>query len=261
MRILFIGDIVGKEGVSLVRSHLKSIRKLKGVDCCIVNGENAANGKGISRGIANELLDCGVDAITMGNHTFNKADIIDLLYDDYPIVRPANMPGGAPGSGCITVDCGDIMVCVINASGRIYLDSNMDNPFKVVDGLVNRMRDKTPVILVDFHAEATSEKLAMGRFLDGRVSAVVGTHTHIPTADEQILPGGTAYITDVGMTGTQNGILGVKQDIIINRFLTAMPERFELAEGNAEMHSVLIDVDEYTGKASSIERMAIKNGD
>lgn len=256
MRILMIGDIVGDDGMNLVKRHLKPLRKVHGIDVCVANGENAASGKGITKTGAEELFSAGVDVITMGNHTFHKTDIRQLFEEGAPILRPINMPSGVPGTGSITLEVGDVTIGVINAGGRVYLD-NWDCPFRTVKREVDHLKRQATVILVDFHAEATSEKLAMGYFLDGTVSALVGTHTHVATADEQILPQGTAYITDVGMTGPSEGILGMKKEIIIERFLTSLPQRFELAQGACAMDTVLIEVDEYTGKAQSIERMRI----
>ena len=254
MKILFIGDIVGNEGVDFVKQHLKSIKKLKGIDFFIANGENAAGGKGIMKSQAIELFDCGIDVLTMGNHTYNKQDIFELL-EDYNVIRPANMPHGSVGTGCIELEVGDTSVCVINARGRVYVDPPLDCPFAAVDDILKKA--KSNIIFIDFHAEATSEKLALAKYLDGRISALVGTHTHVTTADEQILPKGTAYITDVGMTGTTNGIIGVKDDLIISKYLTALPTKFELAEGNTALNAVIVDVDEDTGKAISIERLRI----
>lgn len=254
MKIFVIGDVVGNSGVAFVKKHLKSFKKLYAIDFCIANGENAAQGNGITKAAAYDLFDSGVDVITMGNHTFNKTDIFSLIDDDYPIIRPSNFPIGTAGEGYILVDIGEITVAVLNANGRIYLDA-MDCPFRSIDNILTKIKGKASVVIVDFHAEATSEKIAMGYYLDGRVSAVVGTHTHVQTADEKILDGGTAYITDIGMTGPKNSILGVKKEIVIKRFLTNMPHRFEVSDAEATLSGVVITVDEYTGKATEIERI------
>jgi metallophosphoesterase (TIGR00282 family) len=203
------------------------------------------------------LFQSGVDVITMGNHTFHKNDIFELFEKDVNMIRPINMSPRVPGSGSILMEVGSITVGVINAMGRIYMEP-CDCPFRAVSREIEQMQRRTNIIVVDFHAEATSEKLAMGYYLDGRVSAVVGTHTHVPTADEKILPKGTAYITDVGMTGPSQGILGMKKDIIIERFLTSLPQRFKLEEGACNMDSVMIEVDEFSGKAQSIKRFRIE---
>lgn len=248
---------MGNEGVSIVQKHLKSIRKLKSIDYVIANGENAANGKGINRDSANRLFDATVDIISMGNHTFNHRDVFTLFDDDYKIIRPYNLPVSTPGCGYIIDEYNDVGICVINLLGKLYMTTH-GCPFRAVDEALEKVKNRVSVIIVDFHAEATSEKIAMGRYLDGRVSAVLGTHTHVVTADEKILENKTAYITDVGMTGSQNGIIGAKTDIGLAKFTSAIPHRFELAEGNAELNGVIIDVDDYTGKASAIERICIK---
>ena len=254
MRIFIIGDVVGNSGVAFVRKHLRAFKKLDGIGFCIANGENAAQGNGITKAAAYDLFDSGVDVITMGNHTFNKTDIFSLIDDNYPIIRPSNFPAGTAGEGYILVDVGEITVAVVNANGRIYLDA-MDCPFRCIDNILAKIKGKASVVIVDFHAEATSEKIAMGYYLNGRVSAVVGTHTHVQTADERILDGGTAYITDIGMTGPKDSILGVKKEIVIKRFLTNMPHRFEVSDNEATLSGVVITVDEYTGKATAIERI------
>lgn len=256
MKILMIGDVIGKSGIEFVKKHLKSLKKLNGIDFCIANGENCAVGNGITRGCANSLIDAGVDVITLGNHAFNKAEVLGLFDDDYPIVRPSNYPAGTPGQGYILADCGQYTVGVVNALGRVNLKS-LDCPFRSIDGIVEKIKDKANVIIVDFHAEATSEKIAMGYYLDGRVSAVVGTHTHVQTADERVLPGGTAYITDVGMTGPTDSVIGVKKEIIVKWFLTQMHHRFEVSENPVFLSGVMVTVDEGTGKAYSVERINI----
>ncbi len=257
MRFLIIGDVVGNPGVDFLQKHLDNIKKLNKIDFVIANGENATPvGKGINREIAKKLYSCGVDVITMGNHTFNNYDILNLFEEDFPIIRPANMPPETAGEGYIVTDFFGTKIAVINLLGRVYMES-MDCPFRKADAIIEKIKDEADVIIVDFHAEATSEKIAMGYYLDGRVSAVFGTHTHIQTADEKILEGKTAYITDIGMSGCHNSILGVKKEIIIKKFLTSIPQRHEIAEGEASMDGVIIDIDETTGKATSIERIQI----
>ena len=257
MRFLSIGDIVGETGVEYLQNHLNSIKKLKKIDFVIANGENSTPvGKGINKAIAKTLYSCGVDVITMGNHTFNNYEINRLFDEDFPIIRPANMPPETAGEGYIITDFFGTKIAVINLMGRVYMEC-IDCPFRTADSIIEKVKDEADIIIVDFHAEATSEKMAMGFYLDGRVSAVFGTHTHVQTADEKILDGGTAYITDIGMTGCHDSILGVKKDIIIKRFLTSMHQRHEIEDGTATMEGVIIDIDETTGKSNSIERLQI----
>ena len=255
MRFLIIGDVVGNPGVDYLQKHLDSVKKLNKIDFVIVNGENATPvGKGINREIAKKLYNCGADVITMGNHTFNNYDINKLFDEDFPIIRPANLPPETAGEGYIITDFFGVKIAVINLLGRVYMEC-VDCPFRKADAIIEKIKDEADVIIVDFHAEATSEKMAMGYYLDGKVSAVFGTHTHVQTADEKILDGKTAFITDIGMTGCHNSILGVKKDIIIKRFLTSLPQKHEIEEGEASMDAVIIDIDETTGKAVSIERL------
>lgn len=257
MRFLIIGDIVGNNGVEYLQKHLDSIRKLNKIDFVIANAENSTPvGKGISKAVAQTLYSCGVDVMTMGNHTFNNFEINKLFDEEFPVIRPANMPPETEGEGYIITDFLGTKIAVINLLGRVYMES-MDCPFRTADSLIEKIKDDADIIIVDFHAEATSEKKAMGFYLDGRVSAVFGTHTHVQTADERILEGGTAYITDVGMTGCHNSVLGVKKDIIIKRFLTSIHQRHEIEDGTATMEGVIIDIDETTGKSTNIERLQI----
>ena len=257
MRFLIIGDIVGNNGVEYLQKHLDSIRKLNKIDFVIANAENSTPvGKGISKAVAQTLYSCGVDVMTMGNHTFNNFEINKLFDEEFPVIRPANMPPETAGEGYIITDFLGTKIAVINLLGRVYMES-MDCPFRTADSLIEKIKDDADIIIVDFHAEATSEKKAMGFYLDGRVSAVFGTHTHVQTADERILEGGTAYITDVGMTGCHNSVLGVKKDIIIKRFLTSIHQRHEIEDGTATMEGVIIDIDETTGKSTNIERLQI----
>lgn len=256
MRILLIGDIVGNGGVEYLRCHLNSIRKLKSIDFVVANGENSTSaGKGLSKPVAETLYNCGVDVITMGNHTFNHKDIIDLFDNNFPVIRPANYPKGTDGTGYIITDVKGCNVAVINLMGRVFMDS-IDCPFRKADEIIESIKEDCKVIIVDFHAEATSEKLAMGYYLDGKASAVFGTHTHVQTADETVLDGGTAYITDVGMTGCHKGVLGVKKEIIIKKFLTALPQRHEIVEDEVTLNGLIVDVDDQ-GRATSVERIQI----
>ncbi len=254
MRILMIGDIVGRSGRKAVKETLTTIRQELKLDMIIANGENAASGNGITSEIARELLNYGIDVLTMGNHVWDRKEAIPYIGKEPRILRPANYPPGTPGKGSGIYCVNGIDVGVVNLSGRVYL-SNLECPFRLADELINGLHDKTNIICVDFHAEATSEKVALGWYLDGKVSAVVGTHTHIQTADERVLPGGTAYITDIGMTGPHDSVIGVKTDLVLQKFTTQMPVRFEVADGPYQFNAVVVEVDTETGKAESIERV------
>ncbi len=256
VRILFIGDIVGKPGRELVRRGLAGIVDFHRIDLVIANAENAAAGFGITREIGDELLERGVDVMTSGNHIWDKKEIIEYIGKENLLLRPANYPPGTPGAGSIVIKAGPHKVAVLNLMGRVFLP-DLDCPFRKANEEVERLRAETPIIVVDMHAEATSESAAMGWHLDGRVSAVVGTHRHVQTADERVLPGGTAYITDLGMTGPTDGVIGVDREQILQRFLTQMPVRFETAKGPAALHGVVITVDPDSGRASAIERLRI----
>ena len=254
MRILFIGDIVGRPGRSIIIDKLSEIRKERGIDFVIANAENASGGTGIVAQNAETLFDAGIDFFTSGNHIFQNKEYAGL-FKSYPqIIRPANYPDSVPGKGFYTI--GQPPVTIINLIGRTFMDPN-DCPFQKIDSILNEISDDNKIIVVDFHAEATSEKTAMGLYLNGRVSALIGTHTHVQTADEKILSEGTAYITDVGMAGPSDSVIGVDKDAIIKRFLTGLPVRFTVAKGPAFMNAVVFDVDEGTGKATSIERISI----
>ncbi len=257
MRILFVGDIVGRAGRRAVSAILPGLKE-KYTPCFVIaNGENAAGGIGITKESALELFYAGVDVITLGNHAWAKKEAYSYIDSEAKILRPANYPDGAPGRGwaIYQTQTGE-SIGIISLCGRVFMEP-LENPFKVADAIIESMRGDAKVIFVDFHAEATSEKCAFGQYVDGRVSAVVGTHTHIQTADECILPGGTAYITDTGMTGPINSIIGVKSDIVINKFLTQLPARFEIADGDAVFSAIVIDIDSATGKAEKIERIRI----
>lgn len=262
MRILFIGDIFGRPGRTIVRDKLKNLVRERSIDLVLANGENSAAGFGITPALAEDLFDLGIDVITTGNHVWDKRELFDYLAQAdgdlhssaRRILRPANYAPDLPGWGVYEGKKNDVPYAVINLQGRVFMASN-DDPFRKVDDILKQVKAK--IIFVDLHAEATSEKVAFGWYLDGRVTAVVGTHTHIPTADERVLPGGTAYITDVGMTGPYDGVIGVKKEMIIERFLRNMPMRFEAATGDPRLCAVVIDGDETSGKARSIERIML----
>jgi metallophosphoesterase (TIGR00282 family) len=256
MNILFVGDIFGSPGRRIVADHLQDIVRTNHIDLTIANGENAAGGFGITPAIAEELFALGLDVITSGNHVWDKRELFDYFARQPRLLRPANYPD-APGKGVITYRARNGVECaVINLQGRTYMP-NTDCPFRKADRILNELGPAVKVRFVDFHAEVTSEKIAMGWYLDGRVSAMVGTHTHVPTADTRILPGGTAYQTDCGMTGPYHSVIGVQTDIIIQRFLTGLPVRMEAARMGPELHAVIVDVDEATGKARAVRRHAI----
>jgi hypothetical protein len=257
MNILFIGDIFSSVGRRIVADHLADIKATQRIDVAIANAENAAGGFGITPSIAEELFGMGLDVLTTGNHIWDKKDIYDYFARRPALLRPANYPAPAPGSGVIVFKAPSGAECaVINLQGRTYMPAT-ECPFRKADDILASL-ENTKVRFVDFHAEVTSEKMAMGWYLDGRVSAVIGTHTHIPTADTRILPGGTAYQTDVGMTGPYDSVIGVRKEIILERFLTALPVRMEPAKGSAELHSVIVEVDDATGKAIQVRRHTVK---
>lgn len=255
MKILFIGDIIGRPGRRAVFASLNRLLVEEEIDLAIANCENAAAGFGVTGKIADQLLDAGLHVLTSGNHIWDKREVFDYLDREPRLLRPHNYPD-APGSGLYMghTDAG-VQFAVINLQGRVYLPP-IDCPFRQVDQLLTEIPSDVRVCFVDFHAEVTSEKNAFGRYLDGRVTAVVGTHTHVPTADERVFPGGTAYITDVGMTGPVSSIIGMKQEDSLKRFLTALPARFEPASGAVRLNAVVVDVDEGTGHARSIRRCA-----
>jgi metallophosphoesterase (TIGR00282 family) len=256
MRILFIGDIVGRPGRQLVRTGLAALISRHAIDFVIANGENAAAGFGITREIGDELLDLGVDVVTSGNHIWDKKEALDYIGTEPRLLRPANYPAGVPGNGSYVARARNgHSVGVINAMGRVFM-LQIDDPFAIVLREIEAICQRTRIIFVDFHAEATSEKIAMGWHLDGRVTAVVGTHTHVQTADERVLPKGTAYLTDAGMTGPHDSIIGVEVEPALGRFLTGLPARFETATANPRLNAVVVDADEATGKATDIERLS-----
>ena len=255
INILCVGDEVGSIRCDFNRRHLPALKKLKSIDLCIVNGENSADGNGVTPNSAQYLLDSGADVITTGNHSFRRKESYPFYDSCEPLLRPANYPPAAPGKGLYIADLGRTQVAVINLMGTVYLES-LRSPFEMLDELL-----KTPglpkLCVVDFHAEATGEKRALGFFADGRATALFGTHTHVPTADESVLPKGTGYITDVGMTGPIQSVLGVKPEIIIGRYTTKMPARFDLAKGACKMDCVIFSADEATGLCTGVERLTL----
>jgi len=257
MRILFIGDVVGKPGRQAVAALVPALRRERDVDLVIANGENSAHGAGFTQTTVTELLESGVDVLTSGDHTWDQKEAYQVIDRERRLIRPLNMAPNVPGRGSTIVNVGDrFSVGVLNLMGRVYMPAN-DCPFRAGEAEVNRLRQKTNIIFVDMHAEATSEKIALSRFLDGKVSAVVGTHTHVQTADEQILPNGTAYLSDAGMTGPHDSVLGRDVEAVVRRFVTGMPQKLEVATGKVELCGVIIEVDELSGKARKIERLRI----
>lgn len=250
MLVLNIGDIIGKPGRQAMSKLLPSVRQKFGVDLVIANAENVAGGLGLTPATARELLDAGVDVLTSGNHIWAEKEIIPYLDSDMPVLRPLNYPPGVPGRGYIVI--GGVMV--VNLIGRTFM-SNYDCPFRAMDQLLAEVKPRPPVIIVDFHAEATSEKVALGRYLDGRVSAVLGTHTHVGTIDTQVLPHGTAYVTDIGMTGPIDSVIGDDVDKVLQRFLTMIPNRLSVAKGKTIFNAILTRIDEDSGRAISIDRI------
>jgi metallophosphoesterase (TIGR00282 family) len=260
MKLLFIGDIVGRPGRDLVRVGVGALVAHHGINLVIANGENSAGGNGITREIGDSLIAQGVDVITSGNHVWDKKEVFEYIGVEPRLIRPVNYPD-APGRGSYVARTADgRSVGVLNLMGRVHM-ANLDDPFRAADREVTALAERTRIIFVDFHAEATSEKIAMGWFLDGRVTAVVGTHTHVQTADERVLPGGTAYITDVGMTGPHDGVIGVEKAPVIQKFLSGMPVRFEAASGNPILHGVLVTADDASGKATGITRLSLTLGE
>ncbi|MBT9717739.1 TIGR00282 family metallophosphoesterase [Enterococcus durans] len=257
MRVLFIGDVVGSMGREMITEYLPRLKKKFRPQVTIVNGENAAAGRGITEKIYKKFLQDGVDVVTMGNHTWDNRDIFEFIDQAKKMVRPANFPEGTPGQGIVFVKVNQLELAVINMQARSFM-VDLDDPFRKMNELIEEARKRTPIIFVDFHGETTSEKQAMGWFLDGKVSAVVGTHTHVQTNDARILPQGTAYLTDVGMTGPYDGILGMRREPVIEKFLTALPKRFEVVEnGRGLLSGCLLEIDDVTGKAKTIELIQI----
>lgn len=256
MNILVLGDVVSDIGCRFLRKKLPAFKKLKAIDFCIVNGENSAAGNGITPLSAQELFTSGADFITTGNHVFRRKEVYDLLDESEFIIRPYNFPSSNPGRGVAVVDMGRASVAVINLMGTMLMES-LENPFYAADRALKEIEGKTNIILVDFHAEASSEKQALAYYLDGRISALFGTHTHVLTNDERILPGGTGYITDAGMCGVENSVLGVKKELIIEKFMTNMPVRFDAANGECMINGCIFTVDEKSGKCTAVESVRI----
>ena len=256
MKILFIGDIVGEPGRRAVKLLLPRLREQHGLDFVIANGENSAGGNGITPRIADEIFAAGVDVITSGDHLWDQKEVVELLANEKRFVRPMNYPTGTPGSGSTVIQKDSLPpIGVLNVQGRTFMAA-LENPFLVAPPEIERLRQETKIIFVDFHAEATSEKIAFARMVDGKVSAVVGTHTHVQTADQQIFPGGTAYLSDAGFTGPQESVLGREIEPVIKRFVTNMPQRFEVATKRVMLHGAVIEIDEASGKAIKIQRVA-----
>jgi len=263
VKLLFIGDIVGEPGRRAVKTLLPKLREVHNLDFVIANGENAAGGSGITPKVATEIFSAGVDVITSGDHLWDQKEVVELMVSEKRFIRPINYPSGTPGQGSGVFEVqslksdvqSPVLISVLNAQGRTFMPV-LENPFLVVPPEVERLRRQTKVIFVDFHAEATSEKIAFARMLDGNVSAVVGTHTHVQTADEQIFPGGTAYLSDAGFTGPHESVLGREIEPIIKRFVTNMPQRFEVARNRVELHGAVIEIDEASGRAARIQRIS-----
>src|SRR3989339_1762373 len=260
LKILFIGDIVGKPGRRAVRELLPWIVEEKRIDLVIANCENAAAGFGVTSEVVEELYGCHIDVLTSGNHIWDKKEIMDFVEGYETLLRPANYPEGAPGRGSLVITTpGGISVGVINLAGRVFMHP-LDCPFRTAEREIEKMKQKAHVIIVDMHAEATSEKIAMGWYLDGRVTAVLGTHTHVQTADDRILPGGTAYITDVGMTGPFDSVIGIKKEAILQRFLLQIPNKFDIAKGDVRLQGVMVDITP-DGRAVRVERLSVSLGE
>jgi 2',3'-cyclic-nucleotide 2'-phosphodiesterase len=254
VRILFVGDVVGRPGRRLAAALVPDLRRELGADFVIANGENTAGGKGITAETAAELFAAGIDCLTGGNHSWDKDEGASVIERDERVLRPVNYPPGAPGRGFGIYAAGRDKVAVVSVLGRIFMQP-MDCPFRAVDAVLQKVVERTPIVFVDFHAEATSEKIALGCYLDGRVTAVIGTHTHVQTADERILARGTACLTDAGMTGAHDSVIGVRKELALRRMLTQLPVRFQPADGDPWLHGVWIDVDAATGRATRIERV------
>ncbi len=257
MKVIFIGDIMGEPGRRVIMKRLHKLIAQHDVDLVIGNGENAAGGFGITEDVAGELFDLGLSVITLGNHAWDKKEAVDFIHKDTRVLRPANYPEGVPGRGSMVIETASgESLGILQLMGRVFMPI-LDCPFRVGKREVASLRERTPAIIVDMHAETTSEKMAMGHFLDGTVSAVVGTHTHVQTADEHVLPKGTAYLTDLGMTGPRNSVIGMKPDGVIQKFLLQTPRRFEVASGPAVFCGALIELDARTGKAIDIQRLQV----
>lgn len=258
MKVLLIGDIVGKTGRRMIQEHVPALIRSRGIDWVVANGENSAGGNGITHEVMDELLSSGIDVLTSGNHIFDKKEVFQFIDDVPTLLRPLNLPPGTPGHGYAVVSKNTYAIAVISLSGRAFMPFQYDDPFRAVDEVLEQLRNQVSVILVDFHAETTSEKAALVWYLDGKVSAVVGTHTHVQTSDERIFPGGTAFLTDLGMTGPRDSIIGVKTELVIQKMRTQMPVRFETAQGPGQFAALLVDIDPDSGRAASVERIFIR---
>lgn len=254
MRILAIGDLIGNAGIKKLRNNLEYIKEKENIDFVIVNGENSAEGMGITEQNFKDITSLGIDVITMGNHTWGKKDIFKFI-DDSRIIRPANYPEGVVGKGYNIYNCKNKKIAVMNLIGRVDMNVLSENPFLKAKNIIDEIQDKSDIIIVDFHAEATAEKIALGYFLDGKVTAIFGTHTHVQTADEKILPNGTGYITDIGMTGPEQSVIGMSIESSIKRFTTTLPERYKIAEGNCTLNGVIFEINDKSNKVSSIKRI------
>jgi metallophosphoesterase (TIGR00282 family) len=256
MRILFIADVVGRPGRRVVQALLPGLRKDRGADVVVANGENLAGGYGVTARVLTDLFNWGVDVVTSGNHVWDRPEGVGLLESEPRLLRPANYPPGNPGHGAYLLTVGEAKVAVLNLQGRVFMPA-IDDPFRVGRAMVDELRADTNTIVIDFHAEATAEKLAFARFMDGLVAAVVGTHTHVPTADARILPGGTAYVTDLGMTGSHAGVIGYRAEEAVQRAVLARRVRLELAEGDLRLQGAIVDIDDRSGHAERIERIEL----
>lgn len=257
MRILITGDCVGRAGRRALIEKLKDLRQVRELDLIISNIENAAGGFSITEQIAKELFAAGVNVMTSGNHIFDKKEVLDYITREPRLLRPINYPACVPGNGCWVGDVKGHQVAVINVQGRVFMPTNTDDPFRMIDEQLAALDPQIKIIVIDIHAETTSEKMALARFVDGRASVVVGTHTHVQTADEQILPKGTAYITDLGMTGPHDGVIGMQTSIVLDRFQTGLNIRMETSEGNIQLNGLIVEVDRATGRAVNVERVSI----
>ena len=256
MKVLAVGDLIGNAGIQKLKKEIGKIRETENIDFVIVNGENSAEGMGITQKNFEDILSCNVNCITMGNHTWGKKDIFKFI--DHPkLLRPANYPKGVVGKGYGIYECKGKKIAVINLIGRVDINVLSENPFIIAKEIINKIQKEVDMIFVDFHAEATAEKIAMGNFLDDKVTAVFGTHTHVQTADEKILPNGTGYITDIGMTGPKNSVIGMDIKVSIKRFETTLPERYKIAEGESMLNAVIFDIDDESNKVKSIKRINI----
>jgi metallophosphoesterase (TIGR00282 family) len=256
LRLLFLGDVIGEPGRKAVIEMVPRLKQELGIDFVVVNGENVAAGRGITPKLSIDLLRCGVAAITTGDHIWDQKEIVGYIDTEPRLLRPLNYPDGTPGNGSIVLETAKGKVGIVNVQGRTFMLPMLENPFRRISDEILRIREETPIIFVDVHAETTSEKIALGRFLDGKVSAVAGTHTHVQTADEQIFPGGTAFICDVGMCGPTQSVLGREIQPIVQRFLTSMPVNFPVAKGEVKLHGIVIDIDQFSGRALAIRRVA-----